>query len=477
MTNPKITVIVSTFNRCKLLKKTIESVLKQTMTDFELLIVDDDSIDDTEKVVKSFNDERINYVKLESNHGHDAFPKNYGVKIAKGYYVAFLDDDDIYYKKESLKIMLSYLENTGADVAYGDYLNDDGKKTQVGWSVDFDPQALARRNYISMSVTFAKREKVLEVGGFNENLKQFKDWNLWVRLQKNGASFVHIPIIITKVLQHEDSISSKNKLQYDAMGNYISTFNSADCNIFSDQTCIQPKRLLKVAVFTLCLDRLEYTMKTYRAMRDTAGYDFDWFPVDQNSEDGTTEWLKEISTGKDAIASEPVYPYFSDVNLGVAGGWDKGVEIIKEKGGYDIIIKIDNDALMITPKWLADMVDLFEKNKGLILSPTVEGLENTPGGVMRQRMDGQSPYVSINDHLIGIVPNIGGICFASYTSLYNGFKFPKGLTGNKDYFLCQIATKMGYSCFYMEEAIVQHLDGSSGQMKKFPAYFKKTLNR
>ena len=66
-------------------------------------------------------------------------------------------------------------------------------------------------------------------------------------------------------------------------------------------------------------------------MRDTAGYDFDWFPVDQNSEDGTTEWLKEISTGKDAIASEPVYPYFSDVNLGVAGGWDKGVEIIKEK--------------------------------------------------------------------------------------------------------------------------------------------------
>ena len=159
MTNPKITVIVSTFNRCKLLKKTIESVLKQTMTDFELLIVDDDSIDDTEKVVKSFNDERINYVKLESNHGHDAFPKNYGVKIAKGYYVAFLDDDDIYYKKESLKIMLSYLENTGADVAYGDYLNDDGKKTQVGWSVDFDPQALARRNYISMSVTFAKREK------------------------------------------------------------------------------------------------------------------------------------------------------------------------------------------------------------------------------------------------------------------------------------------------------------------------------
>ena len=104
-------------------------------------------------------------------------------------------------------------------------------------------------------------KKVLEVGGFNENLKQFKDWNLWVRLQKNGASFVHIPIIITKVLQHEDSISSKNKLQYDAMGNYISTFNSADCNIFSDQTCIQPKRLLKVAVFTLCLDRLEYTMK------------------------------------------------------------------------------------------------------------------------------------------------------------------------------------------------------------------------
>jgi glycosyltransferase involved in cell wall biosynthesis len=457
-----------------MLKKTIQSVLDQNYENYEIIVVDDCSIDDTEKIVKAFGDARIKYFKLDSNHGHDAYPKNYGIKQATGDYVAFLDDDDVYYKKEALKIMATYLLKTGADVAYGDYFNYDGKKRTIGWSLDFSPQLLAQRNYISMSVTFVKREKVIEVGGFNEELKQFKDWNLWVRLQKNGANFMHVPIVITKVLQHEDSISSKNKLQYDAQGNYISTFNSADCNIFSDRSCLAEKKPLKVAIFTLCLDRLEYTKRTYRAMRDTAGYSFDWFPVDQHSEDGTTEYLKSIAYGPDSIPNEPIFPYFAESNLGVAGGWDKGVEVVRDKGGYDIIIKVDNDALMITPNWLKDMVDLFEKNKGLILSPTVEGLEMTPGGVMRQRMDGQSPYVSINDHLLGIVPNIGGICFASYLDLYNSFKFPKDLPGNKDYFLCQVASRMGYSCFYMEEANVQHLDGSSGQKRKFPEYFKKT---
>lgn len=468
---PKLSVIISTYNRSGHLKNAIKSVLNQTFEDFELLIVDDFSTDDTEKVVKKFKDKRIKYIKTKENNGHDGKPKNIGILNATGEYVAFIDDDDFYMRKEALFIMYTYLKHTGADVAYGDYINRvEGKKEKAaGWSIDFNPQMLAQRNYISMSVTFAKREKVVEVGGFNEELKQFKDWNLWMRMHKNGCKFIHIPIIITEVYQHEDTISSKNKLEYDESGNYIPTFNPADCRIFADKTCLNEKKPLKVGIFTLVLDRYQYTKESYEAMRKTAGYDFDWFPIDQGSSDGVTEYLKEL-----AKEDKTVKPVFLKENIGVAAGWMKGVDYIRSKGGYDIVIKHDNDCLEITNGWLATMVDLFERNKGLVLSPTVEGLEKTPGGVLRQRMDGQSPYVSINDKILGIVPNLGGIVFASYISMYNNFEFPDDLPGNKDYYLSMAVKEQGFNLFYLEEYNCIHMDGSTGQLKKYPEYFKKT---
>ena len=100
---PKISVITSTFNRSKRLKKTIDSVLNQEFKDFELIIVDDCSTDDTKKVIESYNDDRIVPIYREENHGHDGKPKNEGLKIAKGEYITFLDDDDLYYP-EALKI-------------------------------------------------------------------------------------------------------------------------------------------------------------------------------------------------------------------------------------------------------------------------------------------------------------------------------------------------------------------------------------
>lgn len=468
---PKISCIVSTYNRSKSLEKTIKSVLRQTLEDFELIVVDDCSTDNTEKLVKSFKDERVKYMRTKENCGHDGRPKNLGIKFATGDYLAFIDDDDIYRKKEAFFIMHTYLKHTGADVAYGDYTNriEGQKKKEAGWSIDFNAQMLAQRNYISMSVTFAKREKVIEVGGFNEELKQFKDWNLWMRMHKNGCKFLHVPILITEVYQHEDTISAKNKLEYDENGNYIPTFNPADCLIFADKTILAEKKPLKVGIFTLILDRFEYTKKTYEAMRNTAGYDFDWFPIDQGSSDGVTEYLKEL-----AKEDKRVQPIFLKKNIGVADGWMKGVDYIRSKGGYNIVIKHDNDALEITDGWLTAMVDLFERNKGLVLSPTVEGLEGTPGGVLRQRMDGHSPYVSINDRILGVVPNLGGIVFASYIEMYNGFEFPENLPGNKDYFLSTMVNKAGFSLFYMEEYNVIHMDGTAGQIRKYPEYFRMT---
>ncbi len=92
---PTFSVIIPTYNRASLLGRAIRSVLTQTFKDYELLVIDDASSDDTKNVVQSFNDERIIYIRREQNGGSSA-TRNTGIKQARGRYISFLDDDDEY---------------------------------------------------------------------------------------------------------------------------------------------------------------------------------------------------------------------------------------------------------------------------------------------------------------------------------------------------------------------------------------------
>ena len=93
---PKISVIMPTFNRCYVVWKAINSVLKQTYPFFELLIIDDGSQDDTGRLVKEFSDPRIKYFRSEKNKGASA-ARNYGLKKAKAELIAYLDSDNAWY--------------------------------------------------------------------------------------------------------------------------------------------------------------------------------------------------------------------------------------------------------------------------------------------------------------------------------------------------------------------------------------------
>ncbi|MCK5344238.1 MAG: glycosyltransferase family 2 protein, partial [Candidatus Heimdallarchaeota archaeon] len=90
---PIVSVILTTFNRAELLPRVIDSVLHQTFTGFELLIVDDFSQDQTSEIIRTFNDDRIKYVRHAENRGLSA-ARNTGIFHAIGEYIAFLDDDD-----------------------------------------------------------------------------------------------------------------------------------------------------------------------------------------------------------------------------------------------------------------------------------------------------------------------------------------------------------------------------------------------
>ena len=89
----KVSVIVPTYNRAHLLKKTIESILSQTYTDLELIVVSNYSTDNTDDMVKSYKDDRIKYFKNQNN-GIIAVNRNFGIRKSTGEYIAFCDDDD-----------------------------------------------------------------------------------------------------------------------------------------------------------------------------------------------------------------------------------------------------------------------------------------------------------------------------------------------------------------------------------------------
>ena len=116
MENPPIlfSVIVPTFNRAKLLKQTIKSVLKQQYQSWELIIVDDGSTDETKEVVFSFDDPRICYFYQENKERSAA--RNLGIHQAKGQYICFLDDDD-YFLPDHLEIIAQRIKKVGYPVA------------------------------------------------------------------------------------------------------------------------------------------------------------------------------------------------------------------------------------------------------------------------------------------------------------------------------------------------------------------------
>jgi glycosyltransferase involved in cell wall biosynthesis len=117
MPSPRVTVIIATYNWSTVLPYAIDSVLRQTMRDFELLVVGDGCTDDTEQVVAAITDPRVRWINLPENTGHQAGPNNRGLREAKGEFIAYLGHDDLWLRHH-LQCITDALDATGAAVAH-----------------------------------------------------------------------------------------------------------------------------------------------------------------------------------------------------------------------------------------------------------------------------------------------------------------------------------------------------------------------
>ena len=472
---PTVSVVMSTFNRAeKFLPQAIRSVLAQSFTDFELIVVDDCSTDNTLEVVHDFatKDKRVIYHRTEKQSGSDTHPKNLGILKSKGKYIAYLDDD-CEFLPHHLELQVTRMEHDPEiDLVYTDMQILDAdqpeKPASPAISRDHDPQFLFRRNYIDTSEIMHKRDLAFQLGGWDESLPKFVDWNFVVRASKAGANFLHIPIVATNyyVFPNRKSNRVKTKSWVDpttGMTMFEPTFDPSGCYIYLPYLGNNREDELnpRVAVFTITYDRLEYTKRMYASMKSSTDVPISWFVFDNGSKDGTQEWLKDKT------------PYVA----GSLDGKNKGLSyasnycidrIMKNPGEFQIVIKIDNDCEFMTKKWLESMIDLWKRNHMLYMSPYVEGLVHNPGGAVRVGHGYLGPYY------IEVTEHIGGIIAAIDAKAYKHFRWTdQFLHGNQDREASNAFRKLNYMPFYIPMHRVMHMDGTSLQQEKFPEYFER----
>jgi len=212
--SPFISVLMPAYNAEKYIGEAIESVLNQIFTDFELLIINDGSTDRTEKIILSYNDNRIRYIKNEKNIGVSA-TRNKGIELAKGKYCALLDADDIALPQR-FKKQVDFLETHTDHVLCGSWaylINSKGKKTGRIKFIDND-------NLLKISYLFSNalinpsvmlRTEILKKIKFRQEFLAAGDFDLFLRIVDSGLKIANIPEFLVKYRWHDTNISVKNE--------------------------------------------------------------------------------------------------------------------------------------------------------------------------------------------------------------------------------------------------------------------------
>lgn len=192
-TQPLVSVIIPVFNMEKYLAETISSVLVSTQQNFEIVIVDDGSTDDSQKVAMAFaeKDERIKFF-IQKNSGASV-ARNHAIRMASGKYILPLDADDLVGKEylEQAAEVLEKQQNVKLVVSRSVFFGD----KQGEWELPtFSLRLLARKNLMNNCSMYRKSDWE-KAGGYCEEMRGREDWDFWISLLKNGGDVYKLPIV------------------------------------------------------------------------------------------------------------------------------------------------------------------------------------------------------------------------------------------------------------------------------------------
>ena len=209
MSKPLVSVIIPTFNRGYCLEESVRSVLQQSFTDFELIVVDDGSTDKTLEVVARFP--AVKLLRLEENRGV-SFARNRGMAVAEGDCIAFLDSDDLW-EQNKLATQVKWIERDSQAVYTDEIWIRNGVRVNPmnkhrKYSGDIFRYCLPLC-IVSPSSVLLRTELLNEVGGFDESMPVCEDYDLWLRIAKRYPFHFIEEKLIVKRGGHEDQLSRK----------------------------------------------------------------------------------------------------------------------------------------------------------------------------------------------------------------------------------------------------------------------------
>lgn len=224
----QVSVIIPTYNRADMIGDAIRSVLDQTYGNWELIVVDDGSTDDTRAVVAGFNDPRTHYV-FQQNRGLPA-ARNTGIRAAQGIYIAFLDSDDCFLpQKLAWQVAALDAEPDTGLVASG-YIETDAMlqplREVASWHAHPElstPQWLQTCPFISSSV-LVRRAWLERVGLFDEDMRYIEDWDLWLRLAHAGCRMRWVERIVSCYRFHGSNMVRDTTRMRDGMIRMLDKF-------------------------------------------------------------------------------------------------------------------------------------------------------------------------------------------------------------------------------------------------------------
>lgn len=213
---PLISIVIPTYNHAAFLKKAIESILSQTYVNWEAIIINNFSTDNTHDIVESFGDSRLKLYDFRNN-GIIGASRNWGIKHASGEYVAFLDSDDLWYPK---KLELCFKEfSNGADiVCHGEVWlkNDEIVRKELYGPVNATNyhSLLFKKNCLSTSAIMVRKRCLEAVAGFSvdPDFATVEDYELWLKLSKAGFRFAFVENYLGQFTIHGGN-SSKSVLR------------------------------------------------------------------------------------------------------------------------------------------------------------------------------------------------------------------------------------------------------------------------